>query len=55
EPAGESGRGLLLVDVLADRWGVRERSPGKVVWCAFSKPRSGDGQCIRASSMEVCQ
>ncbi|MFD3654772.1 ATP-binding protein [Streptomyces sp. NPDC058620] len=55
EPAGESGRGLLLVDVLADRWGVRERSPGKVVWCAFWKPRSGDGQCIRASSMEVCQ
>ena len=29
----ESGRGLLLVDALADRWGVREdRFPRKTVW-----------------------
>lgn len=28
-----SGRGLVLVDVLADRWGVEERVPvGKTVW-----------------------
>ncbi|GGQ76940.1 ATP-binding protein [Streptomyces pilosus] len=32
----ESGRGLLLVAGLADRWGVGERSPGKVVWCEFA-------------------
>ncbi|MFG2923454.1 ATP-binding protein [Streptomyces sp. NPDC048305] len=38
EPRGESGRGLLLVEALADRWGVGERDPGKVVWCAFSAP-----------------
>ncbi|MEU3376201.1 ATP-binding protein [Streptomyces caelestis] len=32
-PEGESGRGLLLVDVLAERWGSRPRSPvGKTVW-----------------------
>ncbi|PRH77827.1 ATP-binding protein [Streptomyces solincola] len=31
----ESGRGLLLVAALADRWGVGERSPGKAVWCEF--------------------
>lgn len=37
EPSDESGRGLLLVDALADRWGVGERDPGKVVWCAFGK------------------
>ncbi|MFE6189185.1 ATP-binding protein [Streptomyces sp. NPDC056465] len=36
EPCGESGRGLMLVDALADRWGVGERDPGKVVWCVFS-------------------
>ncbi|MER7623996.1 ATP-binding protein [Streptomyces sp. NPDC126503] len=35
EPSGESGRGLLLVDALADRWGVGERDPGKIVWCEF--------------------
>ena len=30
----QSGRGLLIVDQLADRWGFRPRNdpPGKVVW-----------------------
>ncbi|MGW2559983.1 ATP-binding protein [Streptomyces sp. NPDC001514] len=32
----ESGRGLLLVEALADKWGVGERSPGKIVWCEFT-------------------
>ncbi|MER7661021.1 MULTISPECIES: ATP-binding protein [unclassified Streptomyces] len=36
EPDGESGRGLLLVDALTDTWGVGQRDPGKVVWCAFT-------------------
>lgn len=32
-PDGESGRGLLLVDVLALRWGSAPRHPvGKTVW-----------------------
>jgi hypothetical protein len=32
-PDDESGRGLLLVDVLATRWGTRARHPvGKTVW-----------------------
>ncbi|MFD0069124.1 ATP-binding protein, partial [Streptomyces sp. NPDC127574] len=32
-PEGESGRGLLLVDVLAARWGWTPRRPvGKTVW-----------------------
>lgn len=35
EPDGESGRGLVIVEALADRWGVGERVPGKVVWCEF--------------------
>ncbi|GAA2130539.1 ATP-binding protein [Streptomyces synnematoformans] len=30
----ESGRGLLLVEALAERWGVAERrGVGKTVWC----------------------
>lgn len=29
---GEGGRGLVLVEALADRWGVRERDVGKTVW-----------------------
>jgi anti-sigma regulatory factor (Ser/Thr protein kinase) len=30
---GDRGRGLLLVDFLADAWGHCDASPGKVVWC----------------------
>ncbi|MFJ9213454.1 ATP-binding protein [Streptomyces sp. NPDC102264] len=36
---GEGGRGLLLVAAFTDRWGVGERSPGKVVWCEFEVRR----------------
>lgn len=34
----EGGRGLLLVSTLADKWGVGERAPGKLVWCEFVAP-----------------
>lgn len=37
-----SGRGLLLVDVLSDDWGVVEGPRGKTVWCDFMlKPDAG--------------
>ncbi|MFF3766696.1 ATP-binding protein [Streptomyces sp. NPDC001922] len=29
----EGGRGLSLVSALADKWGVEDRNPGKIVWC----------------------
>jgi len=32
----EGGRGLLLVSALADKWGVADRKPGKIVWCEFT-------------------
>ncbi|WP_415953280.1 SpoIIE family protein phosphatase [Streptomyces sp. KLOTTS4A1] len=35
---GVSGRGLLLVDRLADFWGVESRGSGKCVWCEFLVP-----------------
>jgi anti-sigma regulatory factor (Ser/Thr protein kinase) len=31
-PDRESGRGLHLVDTLANQWGTRQRVDGKVVW-----------------------
>jgi anti-sigma regulatory factor (Ser/Thr protein kinase) len=31
-PADESGRGLTLVEALADTWGTRPTSTGKTVW-----------------------
>ncbi|MFE0731205.1 SpoIIE family protein phosphatase [Streptomyces antibioticus] len=36
--SGVSGRGLLLVDLLADVWGVEARGGGKCVWCEFVVP-----------------
>ncbi|MFJ8821220.1 SpoIIE family protein phosphatase [Streptomyces sp. NPDC102467] len=36
--SGVSGRGLLLVDRLADVWGVEARGGGKCVWCEFVVP-----------------
>ncbi|MDG9726695.1 ATP-binding protein [Streptomyces sp. DH41] len=35
----EGGRGLLLVSELADKWGVEERAPGKIVWCELGVAR----------------
>ncbi len=31
--AATSGRGLMLMDALASRWGVEPRGEGKAVWC----------------------
>ncbi|MFE2677480.1 ATP-binding protein [Streptomyces hygroscopicus] len=36
----EEGRGPLLVEALADRWGIRERrGPGKTVWVRITGAR----------------
>ncbi|MDT0321553.1 ATP-binding protein [Streptomyces millisiae] len=35
DPESGSGRGLLLVEALAARWGVTDRPPGKTVWCEY--------------------
>jgi anti-sigma regulatory factor (Ser/Thr protein kinase) len=34
----DDGRGLLLVNTLADEWGHRPADDGKVVWCRVSLP-----------------
>ena len=33
-----TGRGMVLVDRLADVWGVESRGAGKCVWCEFVSP-----------------
>ena len=40
EPLAEHGRGLLLVEALADRWGVdpADGQPGKTVWFELAAP-----------------
>ncbi|NEB78617.1 ATP-binding protein [Streptomyces sp. SID14478] len=42
----EGGRGLLLVGALADKWGVGERDPGKVVWCEFERGGPETEPCV---------
>ena len=37
----ESGFGFVLVDALADKWGVRETTAGKAVWAELEMGRDG--------------
>ncbi|NUK39395.1 SpoIIE family protein phosphatase [Streptomyces lunaelactis] len=41
--AATSGRGLLMIDAVAARWGVEPRGEGKAVWCEFVPPDTGFG------------
>ncbi|MEU1461228.1 ATP-binding protein [Streptomyces sp. NPDC005727] len=46
DPDGESGRGLLLVDALADRWGVTPGiTPRKTVWAEIALPPRPGNSC----------
>ena len=38
-PTGEGGRGLSLVDQLADSWGHEATSGGKRIWFVLPRPR----------------
>jgi anti-sigma regulatory factor (Ser/Thr protein kinase) len=38
-PPPVGGRGLLIVDAIADRWGVHPTQRGKVVWAEFDRNR----------------
>ncbi|MFJ6700219.1 SpoIIE family protein phosphatase [Streptomyces sp. NPDC091272] len=42
--SAQSGRGLLLVDLLADVWGVESRGAGKALWCEFIVPARDGGR-----------
>lgn len=39
----ERGRGLAIVDSLADRWGIQPMAPGKQVWVELRRPLSASG------------
>ncbi|MFG2295821.1 SpoIIE family protein phosphatase [Streptomyces sp. NPDC048603] len=42
-----SGRGLMLVDRLAQAWGVEPRGNGKCVWCEFTVRDPGTPAAVR--------
>ncbi|MFF5962919.1 ATP-binding protein [Streptomyces collinus] len=56
-PNDESGRGLLLVDALADAWGMQPEPDGKTTWfeigLASTHERIGDGSTEPPSSPHV--
>jgi anti-sigma regulatory factor (Ser/Thr protein kinase) len=39
-PDDTSGRGLLIVEELSDRWGVQADDHGKTVWCEVAVSRA---------------
>ncbi|WP_024760307.1 SpoIIE family protein phosphatase [Streptomyces exfoliatus] len=40
-----SGRGLLLMEMLADEWGFDPRGEGKSIWFELNEPPSGKAHC----------
>ncbi|WP_017240304.1 ATP-binding SpoIIE family protein phosphatase [Streptomyces sp. SS] len=40
-----SGRGLVLMEMLAHAWGVDPRGEGKAIWFELNEPPTGDGCC----------
>lgn len=40
------GRGLLIVDALADEWGVAERADGKEVWLTIPVGWTHEHECV---------
>ncbi|MFF8275434.1 SpoIIE family protein phosphatase [Streptomyces lateritius] len=40
-----SGRGLVLMEMLAHKWGVDPRGEGKSIWFELNEPASGEGCC----------
>jgi anti-sigma regulatory factor (Ser/Thr protein kinase) len=46
-PEDPSGRGLLIVEAMADDWGVLHSKDGKTVWFTLAGPAPGAGQARR--------
>jgi anti-sigma regulatory factor (Ser/Thr protein kinase) len=46
-PEEPTGRGLLIVDAMSERWGVVHRPNGKTVWFALPRASTTAGTCSR--------
>ena len=49
-PSAPTGRGLVLVEALSDRWGSEPGGRGKTVWCELDAEAGLDAE---ASSLEM--
>ena len=52
-PEAVTGRGLLLVDRIADRWGVEPDGDGKAVWFELTLAPLAGGRACRASAGQL--
>ncbi|MFI6723678.1 ATP-binding protein [Streptomyces atratus] len=56
-PDDESGRGLAMLDAVAERWGVILGAESKLVWCDLATPLASPGGHIddpRVAKSEAC-
>jgi anti-sigma regulatory factor (Ser/Thr protein kinase) len=53
-PEDVSGRGLRIVDLLSDRWGVRHSSCEKTVWFSIGSTRSAGTSKAAPTRSEGC-
>ncbi|MFF6991731.1 ATP-binding protein [Streptomyces sp. NPDC010273] len=49
--ASEGGRGMALVDAVADRWGVLLRPDRKVTWCELETRLTSSSGCVDGASV----
>jgi anti-sigma regulatory factor (Ser/Thr protein kinase) len=52
DPMASTGRGLHLLDALADRWGVTARATGKTVWFELSGDENWTEESVMKSSLK---
>lgn len=53
--AREGGRGLVLVNFLADSWGHRAAAGGKVVWCTIALPDGRGAASSAVGRLRLCE
>ncbi|MFD7873844.1 ATP-binding protein [Streptomyces sp. NPDC059766] len=49
------GRGLALVDGLADRWGWSPEGAGKRIWCEVDRPEESEGSGAACREVAACE
>ncbi len=52
DAGAEDGRGVQIIDAIADRWGVEEHHGGKRVWALLHYPWPRDLRLTPGSNLE---
>ncbi|MDJ0344957.1 ATP-binding protein [Streptomyces sp. H10-C2] len=52
-PDDECGRGLLILAAITSDWGSLRTTAGKLVWCEFALPKSGQRRRLQRASVAL--